>query len=795
MERSLKNYLDVVDSDVAAMVHAEGDVSYEDKFTEYCIEIFEGIGKSEGARVLSYIHPNSRGGIDWKINGYCLADEYKEGSKSYFETLDLYITFFNTERYDYNILKTDYDKTINQIKRFINGALKRHIDYIDRSNKELNELLTIIGKQGAQFDRINIYFLINGFSRHAKEKIKIYENDVYIHTWDMERLYQIYSTNKNREPIEIDLKDYLSSEGIPCIKTPQIDELYECYLAVVPGTLLADLYKEYSSELLESNVRAFLGQAGKFNKGIRDTIREKPHMFLPYNNGITATADNVNIETLSNQTFITKLNDFQIVNGGQTTASLYHTRKKYKDVDLSKIFVQMKLTVIKDEELKNEEVPNIARYANSQNKVSELDLSSNNPFFVRIEEISRRTYVYNPDNPNQSLQWFFERVKGQYRETLNRKTKSQQRIFKTQSPTNKRFVKSDISKFMNLWNLEPHIVARGSQRSFIHYSKVIQEAVTKNKLPGNNYFKTLIGNAIVFKTIDRLFGRKNVDAIGDTSLKSYTVGYTMAYFHFLTNNRIDLWKFYEEQVIDDLLVAKFKELLIFVYSHLIDEASGSLISEYAKRETSWTKLKSIKYNEPLLKTLENYIITEEERDLRELEDKKENNVSLELEDEIFIISEIKKLNRRFWDGLNIYLKSNEIRGIRSEIVEKINRKQSNNRRLTPNEIATGRRVLDHLKKNPDLKEKVENLSSVNNSEVTEVLDLKAIYDRLLSFPDNDWDKSIALGEQASIFDYQELNNIKSVYRSIKNKQRVRNENSLTKAYESLKKLSRFGIKI
>jgi hypothetical protein len=163
--------------------------------------------------------------------------------------------------------------------------------------------------------------------------------------------------------------------------------MYDCYLAIIPGEVLAKLYKEYSNELLESNVRAFLGQAGTFNKGIRDTIRTKPQMFLPYNNGITATAERVETQIIDNQLVITKLNDFQIVNGGQTTASLFHTQRKFKDADLSKIYVQMKLTVIKDKEQKNIEVPNISRFANSQNKVTELDLSSNNPYLINLIDV------------------------------------------------------------------------------------------------------------------------------------------------------------------------------------------------------------------------------------------------------------------------------------------------------------------------------------------------------------------------------------------------------------------------
>ncbi|NCP61403.1 MAG: AIPR family protein, partial [Flavobacteriales bacterium] len=155
-------------------------------------------------------------------------------------------------------------------------------------------------------------------------------------------------SNSVHEPIEIEFENFTENgKGLQCLQVPSIDELYDCYLAIVPGEILAKLYKEFSNELLESNVRAFLGQAGKFNKGIRDTIRNKPQMFLPYNNGITATAESVETKFIDNQLVITKLNDFQIVNGGQTTASLYHTQKKFKDADLSKIFVQMKLTVIR----------------------------------------------------------------------------------------------------------------------------------------------------------------------------------------------------------------------------------------------------------------------------------------------------------------------------------------------------------------------------------------------------------------------------------------------------------------
>lgn len=790
MERALQNYIEELKSDVASLVYSEGEgASFEDKFTEHCIEVFESIGKSEGARVLSYIHPNSQGGIDWKINGYCLKDLYKEeNKKEYFETLDLFITFYKNE-YNYNITKDDYSKSLNQIKRFINAALKRHIDYIDPSNSELVHLIKTIEKQGNDFDRINVYFLINGFSNHDKEKIEINNVDVFVHTWDTSRLFKINESNSVHEPIEIEFKSFSENgKGIQCLQVPSIDEMYDCYLAIVSGEILAKLYKEFSNELLESNVRAFLGQTGKFNKGIRDTIRTKPQMFLPYNNGITATAESVETKFEDNQLVITRLNDFQIVNGGQTTASLYHTQKKFKDADLSKIFVQMKLTVIKDKEQKNIEVPNISRFANSQNKVSELDLSSNNPYFVQIENLSRKKYVVDPENKNQSLLWYFERVKGQYRETLNKQTPAQQKKFKVQNPSTCKFIKSDVAKFINLWELEPHFVAQGSQKNFVHYTKKINELVSKNKMPRENFYRKLIANAIVFKTVDKLFGRKNVDAIGDTSIKALTVSYTVSYFHFLTNNRLDLWKIYDEQYIDDFLKSTLKDLLVFVYEHIVSEASESLISEYAKRLSSWNKLKETVYSKDLIEILSNYLISEAEKEQRENEKEIDTN---NVEDSVFLISEIRKMGLKFWDGFRIYVDKKKNHNFSWEAAFDMVKKLEANRNLTSREISFGKTVLAYIQSNPTLVDEIKALSKLEDKEVIEV---KYIYDKLLLLQKDDWKRIIDLASQTKSFNNLELANVKSVQTSLAKKEKVK-EQALIRTYESLKKLKKFGIRL
>ena len=794
MERGLKNYIEAIQSDVSALVYSDGEgASFEDKFTEHCIEILDNIGKSEGARVLSYINPDSQGRVDWKINGYCLKDEFKDdANKVYFETLDLFITYFNKTSYDYNISKDDFNKSINQIKKFLNAALKGHIDYIDPAQTELNQLLKIILKQKANFDRINIYFLINGNSNHDLEKITIKgfdDLDIFVHVWDIPRFYKLSESSSNREPIEIDFKELISNNqhGIQCLKMPNINELYECYLAILPGEVLSKLYKEYSNELLESNVRAFLGQTGKFNKGIRDTIREKPQMFLPYNNGITATAENVETMLNDNQLYLTKLLDFQIVNGGQTTASLFHTQKKFKDADLSNVFVQMKLTVIKDVEQKNIEVPNIARYANSQNKVSELDLSSNNPYFVQIESLSRKKYVIDPVNRNMSTLWYFERVNGQYKESLNKlTTPAQQRKFKEQNPTNQKFVKSDVAKYINIWELEPHYVSQGAQKNFIHYTKKINELVKKNKFPGENFYKKLIANAILFKVVDKLFGRKNIDAIGDTNLKSFTVAYTLSYFYYLTDNRVDLWKIYEAQRVDARIINELQKLIVFVYHQLVKSSNNSLISEYAKRESSWKLLKdeNYKFN---FEQYSDYFITKEQVLAREIETEEIDNKS---ENNLMSINKILGFGNKFWDGVSKWSMTIEELKEYSTDVWEIASKIKRAKNLNSRDIAVGNKLLSYIEESNI---NIDTIKSLSNEVEVEVIDIKAIYDRLKLISKNDWSKIFDLGEQTKIFDNLELANLKSVQKSISKSETVKEVN-IVNALKSIKKLNKFGLK-
>ena len=160
---------------------------------------------------------------------------------------------------------------------------------------------------------------------------------------------------------------------------------------MISGDVLADIYDEYGARLLEGNVRSFLSTKVAVNKKIRGTILNSPQMFFAFNNGISATAMEVTVEDTEYGRLITAVKDFQIINGGQTTASVFNARHKDK-APLDKLYVQMKLTEVggSTQEETDDLIRSISRTSNSQNKVSDADFFASHPFHRRMEAISRR---------------------------------------------------------------------------------------------------------------------------------------------------------------------------------------------------------------------------------------------------------------------------------------------------------------------------------------------------------------------------------------------------------------------
>ncbi|MBC7628980.1 AIPR family protein, partial [Ferruginibacter sp.] len=417
---------------------------------------------------------------------------------------------------------------------------------------------------------------------------------IFFKVADINYLYNI--SEKTHLPIEIDFKD--DGFYLPCIKSPLVNKEYQSYLAIISGDALVNIYERYGARLLEQNVRSFLQFTGKVNSGIRNTILKEPHMFLAFNNGIAATADSVEIEKAENGNgfVITKVSDFQIVNGGQTTASIYHTWKKDKK-DVSGIHVQVKLSVVKDKANFSDIVSQISQYANTQNKVSVSDLSSNRPYHIEMEKLSRT--IWAPPIEGRAIQtrWFYDRARGQYKNARNKEgfSKAKQNAFDLKNPKSQVFSKEDVAKYINSYQeiiegkkmlVGPHYVVRGNQKNYVQFMN--HNLVKKTD---SIYFEDVIAKAILFRATEKAYGVKP-NSIGD--MRYITVPYSIAYLTFITKGKLDLYKIWKAQSISRELKDLLFKLMQQVENFIKKNAPGSLYGEWAKREECWEQLKKLK---------------------------------------------------------------------------------------------------------------------------------------------------------------------------------------------------------
>jgi hypothetical protein len=325
---------------------------------------------------------------------------------------------------------------------------------------------------------------------------------VEFHVWDIARLHRVAESKTGRDELDINLSEYQSG-GIPCLAASGESEQYKAYLCVIPGGILARLYDEYGSRLLEGNVRSFLSVRGKVNKGIRATIVGEPEMFFAYNNGIAATATEVEIRNGR----LVRARDLQIVNGGQTTASLAMGLAR-DNAKLDAVFVPMKLSVVPAERA-GDVIPLIAKYANSQNRVSEADFFSNHEFHQRIEQISRRIWAPAVGGAQHETHWFYERARGQFVNEQAQMSRGERARFLMQNPREQLITKTDLAKVENAWRCLPHIVSLGAQKNFVAFAEWVGERWNGAGAEFNEeYFRRAVARTILFRETERLVSRQ-----------------------------------------------------------------------------------------------------------------------------------------------------------------------------------------------------------------------------------------------------------------------------------------------
>lgn len=574
----LKQFSESFHADIASMAHSY-EMLREHAFVEKMSEILIEYGEIGGCEPA---HFKSRG---VKIDAYDFDEE--------FTSLTLIISHW-----------TDYDDPsearfpesklkplIERGWRFFRGALAGKIqNRIDISNPAFDLADTIYGCRKDLLS-VKLLFLTDGLTKRRRARTAIYEGiEVKAVVWDISRIHEFIQTGE-RQQISIDLKGDHGGP-IPCLEMPSPDGLYKTYLAFIPGTILADLYREYKIRLLEQNVRVFLSQRPLVNRGIRDTILEEPYMFCAYNNGITVSAKSVELVNMSENGFgIASISGFQIVNGGQTTASLYHTREKLK-ADLEKIAVQMKLMVINDEKkpdflaegqkLSDKLVPEIGKYSNTQNRIQMADLLANDPPHPELHSISLHQAAPDPTGGSQESCWFYEKARGSYEETqrLEARTAAKKKLFNQKYPRKQRFDKNKFGKAWNSYLRKPHVVSLGAMKNFAHFNEWLQN---QKEVDWQAFFRKTVALVMIWNHAELIVRRQKYGG--------YThaiVTYTLSWLHHLTETRIDLDRLWLSQNLDSEVLDAIERLSVEVNEHIRDTRLN--VTEWCKKPECWKGL-------------------------------------------------------------------------------------------------------------------------------------------------------------------------------------------------------------
>ena len=456
--------------------------------------------------------------------------------------------------------------------------------------------------------------------------------ETFFEIWDLSRIKNLDYSGTTSEPFTVDFLEMCN--GVQALPASINPTGISSYLCVLPAEVLWRLYDDYGQRLLESNVRTFLQFRGDANTGMRNTLLKNPEQFFAYNNGLTVTATDIKTKTDENgNVLIHELENLQIVNGGQTTSAIYFGKLEkgtqrdvdFRDIDLSKAFVQMKLTVIKDLDEAETMQSNIARYANTQNTIQKADFVSNHPLHKQIEYLSRKIPAPPSSTSNTSSKWFYERVRGQYQTSIRGfKTPSRAKNWEAEFPKQQKFSKMDMAKFENIWRMNPHEVSKGATFNINAVGTKLMAEWDKNESNFNEpFYKDLISKAILFKHADKAIYKSDWYK-ESPGLKSQTVTYTLSLLrHFLTKEKrdINLDRIWKNQSLSESLTHQIVNLAQIVQSKLLDinfRDGNANASEYAKKVDCWKKFQNLNYK------LE-FIDKQDTLNSQDIEDKKYND--------------------------------------------------------------------------------------------------------------------------------------------------------------------------
>ncbi|WP_404835391.1 AIPR family protein [Aeromonas media] len=529
------------------------------------------------------------GNANLKLSGYAISDDADQ--------LDLFVSLYEGFEILTPIQDQETKMAAQQCVRFLElCATGRLLSKLDPTSDAYSLALTI-GEIYDSLEQVRVFVLTDGIAKSKSFKPReVGGKTVRLEVMDIERLFRHRSEGKPRDELVIDFNE-VSGSPLPCVYVPGETGDYDYALTAIPGEALRFVYEKFGPRLLEANVRSFLSVKSKgVNAGIQSTLRLAPERFMAFNNGIVLVADEMKLDRAKDGSpGITWLRGMQIVNGGQTTASIYFAWKKFPDTDLSKVRVPAKIIVMKEADPVKEEslVSDISRYANSQNAVRQSDLSANKPFHVDVERQSLT--VYCPDGEGR---WFYERATGSYNTLLTREgtTPARLRDLKAAVPTSRKITKTELAKYLMAWDVRPEIVSLGTQKCFDRFMAVLGEAEAAGKpvVPDTAFFKALVAKAIIFKMVHKT-ARPLVSAFL-ANVAAYTIAVVADHY----GDSFDLEKVWLRQGVSTIFLEQVEIWAREVNDRLHETANGKMISEWAKRPECREAMFARPFSQPIV---------------------------------------------------------------------------------------------------------------------------------------------------------------------------------------------------
>lgn len=561
----------------------EGGPYSEIAFTEIVMQHMADVGMTFEPVACHY--RGQIGNAELRLSGYAISDEADQ--------IDLFVSLYDGVDEIVDVPDSETKQAAEQCLRFLKLCVEGRMANKLEPSSDMHSLAVQLAEIYNGLDQIRIFVLTDRVAKSKGFKPRdIAGKIVKLEVMDIERLHRHWSEGKPRDELVVDLTQICGS-ALPCVFVPGDGAEYDYALTAVPGEALRFLYEKFGPRLLEANVRSFLSvKRTGVNAGIQNTIRTAPERFIAYNNGIVIVADEARIaDGGGGSAALSWLKGMQIVNGGQTTASLYFTKKKYPNTNLGPVRVAAKIIVLKTSDPADEEtlIADISRFANSQNAVRQSDLSANKPFHVELEKLSLS--VFCPDGVGR---WFYERAAGSYSTLLAREgtTPAQLRKLKEAIPISRKITKTDLAKYINAWDQMPDVVSLGAQKNFDRFMAGLSAPEGSEAPPPSvEDYKRMIAKAIIFRETQKLI-RPRFQAF-----QANITAYTVALVAMKLGQVIDLDKVWARQRLSAELLGQIANWAQEVNENLHRSAGGRMISEWAKRPECRDQILAAQYSD------------------------------------------------------------------------------------------------------------------------------------------------------------------------------------------------------